>query len=122
MTDRLAFPFEIGTLGTPRTTSGDDLARQQLEQLLFTIQGERANRPTFGCGVQQLVFSTTSREACAAAEYLISNNIRQHLPDIALDAVRVTPQDETLHIDILYTLRATGEERAASFATGGGNP
>ena len=59
----LTFPFHIGDLGAPATSPRTLAVRQQLEQLLFTIPGERVNRPTFGCGVQRLVFGGCSPES-----------------------------------------------------------
>lgn len=115
MGGNLYFPFQIGSLGVPRTASRSETIRQKLEQLLFTLPGERVNRPDYGCGVQQLVFAGAGRETATAAEYLISSNIVRNLPEVDLDAVRVTAADATLYIDILYTVPDTGEEAAASF-------
>jgi phage baseplate assembly protein W len=86
-----------------------------LHQLLFTRRGERVNRPRYGCGVQELVFAGAGREAAAAAEFTIATDIRRHMPDVKLDAVRVTTSEATLFIDVLYTLVASGEELAATF-------
>ncbi len=118
MSRSLAFPFRIGDLGAPATVPRAQAIRQQLEQLLFTLPAERVNRPTFGCGVQRLVFSGCSPEAAAAAEYIIGINVQKFMADaITLDAVRVTadPAQATLYVDILYTLLETGEERAETF-------
>lgn len=112
----LFFPFQIGSLGLPRAASRGETIRHKLEQLLFTLPGERVNRPDYGCGVQQLIFAGAGREAATAAEYLISSNITRNLPEVNLDAVRVTAADATLYVDILYTVPDTGEEAAASFA------
>jgi Bacteriophage baseplate protein W len=119
MARSLAFPFHIGDLGAPATAPRTQSIRQQLEQLLFTIPGERVNRPTFGCGVQRLVFGGCSPEAAAAAEYIIRVNVQEFMEEIVVvDAVKVTadPEAATLFVDILYTLIETGEERAESFS------
>ena len=118
MARNLAFPFRIGDLGAPVTSPRTQAIRQQIDQLLFTLPGERVNRPTFGCGVQQLVFSGCSPEAAAAAEYIIRVNIQRFMSDVVkLDAVQVTADVDaaTLYIDVLYTLLETGEERAETF-------
>jgi phage baseplate assembly protein W len=118
MARSLAFPFHIGDLGAPATAPRTTVIRQQLEQLLFTLPGERANRPTFGCGVQRLVFGGCSPEVAAAAEYIIRINVRDFMADVLkVDAVRVSSDAEqaTLFVDILYTLIETGEERADTF-------
>ena len=114
----LAFPFHIGDLGAPATSPRTLAIRQQLDQLLFTLPGERVNRPTFGCGVQRLVFGGCDREAAAAAEYIVRLNVQEFMGDVlTVDAVKVTadPEAATLFVDVLYTLIETGEERAETF-------
>ncbi|WP_437942633.1 GPW/gp25 family protein [Sorangium sp. So ce341] len=112
----LYFPFQVGDLGTPRTAGRALAIRHQIEQLLFTLPGERVRRPSFGCGVQRMVFAGASQELAAAAEYTIRVALRTYLGDeIRVDAVRVGARDATITIDILYTLLATGEEQAETF-------
>ncbi|HZH03072.1 MAG TPA: GPW/gp25 family protein [Myxococcaceae bacterium] len=112
----LHFPFQLGDRGVPLTANYLQTVRQQLEQLLFTVPGERVNRPRFGCGIQRLVFGSASPEAATAAEYVIKINIQEFMGELVkLDAVKVTAEDATLFVDILYTLRDTGEERAETF-------
>ena len=118
MARSLSFPFQIGDLGVPMTAPRTKVIRHQIEQLLFTLPGERVNRPGFGCGVQRLVFGGCSPEAAAAAEYIIRLNIQEFMRDVVrIDAVKVTaaPESATLFVDILYTLLETGEERAETF-------
>jgi uncharacterized protein len=111
----LSFPFRTADRGVAATSPRADVVRQQLEQLLLTLPGERVNRPDFGCGVQRLVFAGASAEVAAAAEYVIGTAIRRFLADVLqLDAVRITVEDTTLAVDVLYTLPDTGEELAAS--------
>ena len=115
MTRNLAFPFQISDAGPPRTVGPEELVRQQLEQLLFTLPGERVNRPDYGCGVQRLVFAKTSPETIATAEYVIGLGVRRHLSDLVrFDAVKVWVADAELHIDLLYTLVDTNLEQALS--------
>lgn len=113
----MTFPFQVSDRGVASTSARPQAVRQQLEQLLMTIPGERVNRPDFGCGIQRLVFAGASPEAAAAAEYVIGTAVRRFLRDlVVLDAVRVTVDGTTVFVDILYTLVGTGEELAASFS------
>jgi phage baseplate assembly protein W len=119
MSRSLSFPFAISELGAPQVSPHLRTIREQVEQILFTIPGERVNRPSFGCGVQRLVFGGCSREVAAASEYVINVNLREFMGDvITVDAVRVTADAEqaTLVVDLLYTVKTTGEERADSFS------
>jgi uncharacterized protein len=112
----MTFPFQASDRGVVATSPRGDAIRQQLEQLLMTIPGERVNRPDFGCGVQRLVFAGASPETAAGAEYVIATSIRRFLRDLVrLDAVRVTIDATTLYVDVLYTAVDTGEELASSF-------
>ncbi len=110
-------PFQIGALGQPRGAGRERVIQQQIEQVLFTLPGERVNRPDFGCGVQRLVFAGASPEIAAAAEYVIRIGLTRFLSDvIRVDTVRVTADEASLFVDVLYTLQATGEEAAFSAA------
>jgi phage baseplate assembly protein W len=113
----LGFPFRIGDRGHAHEAGTiATLARAQLQQLLFTAPGERVDRPDFGCGLHLLVFEPASSERVAVTEYLVATAIRQHLDRLlSLDAVRVTVDDTTLVVDVLYTLRDDGQELAATF-------
>src|SRR5690349_16891829 len=102
MARALRYPFTISDLGTPHTSPRLRSIREQIEQILFTVPGERVNRPRFGCGIQRLVFSGASAEIAASAEYVIQVNLREFLGDlIVLDAVRVNadPESATLFVD-----------------------
>ncbi len=112
----LFVPFQIGDLGAPRAAGRATAVRQMIEQLLFTLPGERVNRPELGCGVQRLVFTGASAETAVATEYVIRVSLTRFLADVlTVDAVRVTVDGVTLVIDILYTLTETGEELAETF-------
>jgi uncharacterized protein len=117
MDQAMSFPFRVTELGAAALSSRQQVAREALEQLLLTFPGERVNRPNFGCGIQRLVFDGTDPVALATAEYVINTSVRQYLSELlALDAVRVTVEDSTVIIDILYTLVGTGEESALTIA------
>ncbi len=116
MSRNLTFPFQIGALGVPRTTVPPDVIREQLIQLLFTLPGERVNRPSFGCGVQRLVFEGVSPEVVAATEYVVESAIQEHLRSlIDLERVRVTADEALLLIHVRFVVRASGERHDERF-------
>lgn len=117
MNQALDLPFRITDRGTARGTSSTaEQARAQLRQLLFTARGERVDRPDFGCGLHLLVFSGNDPAREATTEYLVRTAVTTYLRRLlTLDAVRLTVDDTTLVVDVLYTLRESGEERADTF-------
>ena len=110
------YPYHFD--GRHRTAEAQPAAhvRQLIEQLLFTQPGERVNRPDFGSGVMQLVFSAASPEVAATAEFLIRGGLQQFLADrIAVSGVSVNAVEARLEITIDYTILATGEAQTATF-------
>ena len=72
-----------------------------IEQVLFTAPGERVNRPTFGCGLMQLVFAPNSDALAATSQLLIQGALQQLLGDlIVVDSVQVENDDATLRVTI----------------------
>jgi phage baseplate assembly protein W len=93
--------------------------REMIEQLLFTRQGERVNRPDFGSGLMHAVFAPNSPEIAAAIEFSTRASLQRHLGDlIEVTRLSVTADDAALVIDIDYALRASGETSSATFRTG----
>ena len=106
----IAFPYQLDTLGTTALcASTDDHIAQMLEQLLFTRPGERVNRPTFGCGLLDLVFSPTSPEVAAALSITVSAAVEQWLGDVVrIQSVEVGSVVNTLTVALSYIVIATG--------------
>jgi phage baseplate assembly protein W len=117
----LAYPFAFDDHG--RTAAPDTWAehvRELVEQLLWTAPGERVNRPDFGTGVLQLVFAPNSPELAATLQFTLQASLEQVLGDVLrVDALAVQADDATLHVDITYTLRVTGEQVSVSLSSGG---
>ena len=115
-TMNIDFPFHFDTRGRTATTDDDDHVRDMIEQLLFTNPGERVNRPDFGSGVQQLVFTPNSPELAATLQFTMQAALQRWLGDvIEVRELTVTSQDATLSISLKYAVRRTQEERTAEF-------
>jgi uncharacterized protein len=100
------YPLRIANNGRTEVINQDDHVRQLIEQVLFTNQGERVNRPTFGTGINQLIFSPLSDEIATATQFLIQGSLQQWLSDsITVKSVNVNSVDSTLNIIVQYTLK-----------------
>jgi uncharacterized protein len=110
------YPFSFDNRGRTSDTTTDDHIRDLIEQLLFTSPGERVNRPTFGCGLNQLVFAPNSPELAAATQFLVQGGLQQWLGDlIVVDSVQVESVDATLRVTISYLVRRTNQTQSATF-------
>jgi uncharacterized protein len=110
------YPFHFDEQGRTARTTAEDHLRDLIEQVLFTSPGERVNRPTFGCGLMQLVFAPNSGELAAASQLLVQGALQQWLGDvIAVELVQVDASGPTLRVMIQYSDRRTLARDTAEF-------
>lgn len=112
----VAFPLSTRATGGTASVGYAAHVQQLVEQVLFTSPGERVNRPTFGCGLEDLVFGTLSEELVAATRFVVRANLQSWLRDeIRVDDVTVTTNGGELTVAVTYALLATGEAQTAVF-------
>lgn len=96
--------------------------RGLIESVLFTRPGERVNRPTFGSGVDRLVFAPAGDETTHTTRALVQAALQQWLGDqIRVDEIGVVADDSRLTVTVVYTpLRApAGDQRRVVQVAGG---
>ncbi|MFJ3306454.1 GPW/gp25 family protein [Streptomyces sp. NPDC086549] len=121
MSTHLDFPFQVDAHGRSARTTDEGHVRDLIEQLLFTVPGERVNRPDFGSGVLQLVFAPGSPELAGAVEYSLQAALQRWLADvIQVERVEVETEEAELRITVGYVLLATGEAGTAVLERGTG--
>lgn len=110
------FPFHFDNSGRTAITGDDDHIRNMIEQFLFTNTGERVNRPDFGSGLLQLVFSPNSPELAAVVQHTIQAGLQRWLGDVILvKAVEVNSEESALHVTVNYQIHRSQETRVATF-------
>ena len=113
------YPYRIDGRGRTAITDEDDYIRDLIEQVLFTVPGERLNRPDFGCGLLQLVFAPNSNELAAAMQFTVGAALQQWLGDLVqIQEVRVDADDATLNASVAYVVSRTQQQRVAQFTRG----
>src|SRR5687767_6502610 len=75
----LGFPLHVGPDRGIGVVDLEDDVRAMIEQILFTLPGERVNRPTFGVGVQRYVFEPNSDALVARLRVALDENVYEHL-------------------------------------------
>ena len=113
----IAYPFRINGRGRTADAGRDEHIRQMIEQVLFTSPGERVNRPTFGTGLQQLVFAPNGEEIATATEFVVQAALQEWLGEvIQVEAVKVESREATLEITVQYLVRRTQQRQVAQFS------
>lgn len=110
------FPFHFDNRGRTATTDDDEHIRDMIEQFLFTSSGERVNRPEFGSGLLQLIFSPNSPELASTLQFTVQAGLQQWLGDIIeVQALEVISEDAKLQVEISYMVRRNLELRSTTF-------
>jgi Bacteriophage baseplate protein W len=116
---QLDYPYHFDTRGRTAETSEEEHIRDLIEQVLFTAPGERVNRPTFGCGLLQLVFAPNSDALAATSQFLVQGALQQWLGDLILtESVEVEAEDAALRVRIQFVIRRTQTRQSAEFTRG----
>lgn len=121
----IAFPYRVDGTGRTAAAENDDAhIRDLIEQVLFTVPGERVMRPDFGCGLLQLVFAPNNVALVATLQALVQGALQQTLGlRIRVDDVNAFSEDATLTVEVQYTVLRTQVTHSASFrreSSGGG--
>jgi uncharacterized protein len=113
----IAYPFGIDGRGRIADATDNQHIQQMIEQVLFTLPGERVNRPDFGSNLQQLVFSPNSFELSAATEFIVKGALEQWLGDvIQVEVVQIATEEATLQVTIQYVVRRTQQRQIGVFS------
>lgn len=114
---QIDYPFHFDSRKKTALTDEDDHIRDMILQTLFTAQGERVNRPDFGCGLMQLVFAPNSDELASATQFLVQGALQKWLGDlIRVESVSVKSDEATLYISIQYVVLTSQERQIAQFS------
>ncbi len=115
---QIAFPLHVDGRRRTAATEEEHL-RQLIEQVLFTAPGERVNRPDFGSGLQQLVFSPNSEELAPTVQSLVQGALQQWLGDrIRVEGVDVKSDHERMRVTVRYSILRNGERQVAVLERG----
>lgn len=117
MSININFPYQFDDLGSTAQTGEEEHIRDLIKQVLFTSPGERVNRPTFGCGLMQLVFAPNSDELAASTQFTVQGALQHWLGDLVqVEQVTVANNDSTLDVTVQYLVLKTRERRIAEFS------
>jgi hypothetical protein len=112
----LDYPYHFDSRGRTASTDYAAHVRDMVEQVLFTVPGERVNRPDFGSGLLQMVFAPNSGELATATQMLVQGALQNWLEDvIQVEDVTVTAEDSTLIVQVQYVIRRTQERQVEQF-------
>lgn len=112
----LAYPYQFDPRGRTGETGDPKHIRDLIEQLLFTMPGERVMRPDFGSGVTQLLFAPNSVELAGVTQMLVQAALQQWLSQlIVVQGVHIETNDMMLQVTVQYSILETDQLRVETF-------
>jgi phage baseplate assembly protein W len=105
-----SFPLKPDSGGALRFTGGEEKIRQSIWIILETAISERQMRPTFGCGIHDLVFQPNTAAFRGVVQQKVQDALTKWEPRIDVIDVRVeTPPEgrNYLLIRIDYRIRTS---------------
>lgn len=106
------YPFRVSRKGGIAQADMADHIQQLVEQLLFTLPGERVNRPDLGSGLMQLVFAPNNHALTTTFEFLIQGVLQAYLGNlIKLSALTVNSEDSIFSVTVQYTVLSTQQQQ-----------
>jgi len=109
---QFGFPYRIGPDGGTEGADLDAHIEQLIALVLFTAPGERVNRPDFGSGVRQLLFTENAPELATALQHLVQGSLQRFLADlIEVRGVAVAAEESTLSVLVQYQAIGSSETR-----------
>jgi uncharacterized protein len=104
----LGFPLRLGSDRGLAVVALEDSVRAMLEQILFTLPGERVNRPTFGVGVQRYVFEPNSPMLAERLRVALDENVYEYLgKGVRVLGVTVEQEAEQLRVRVAFEVVGT---------------
>jgi len=101
----VAFPLRIDGTGQVATSTYPRHVYEMIEQVLFTLPGERVNRPEFGSKVPFYVFQPIRPDLMGDAKSVVQLALQRWLADVInVESVSLVPKDTTVSIHIRYTI------------------
>lgn len=110
----VSFPLRVGPDGGIVWSSGELNVRECICTILRTAPGERVERPTFGAGLDRILFEPNSTATLRLIQDQVTQAIGLWEPRVSLNNVTATvnatdPRD--VDVTITYTLIATGVQQ-----------
>ena len=105
-----SFPVQTDDQGQISLAGQDEAIRQSIRLIIETAKGERLMRPTFGCGIHDLVFAPNDPLTAARASFEVREALIDWEPRIEVlnvQAQLATAEENTLLLDVQYRVRST---------------
>ena len=118
----VSFPVRVGPDGGIVWSTGELNVRECICTILRTAPGERVERPTFGAGLDRILFEPNSTATLRLIQDRVTKAIGLWEPRVSLNNVTATvnaTDARDVDVAITYTLIATGVQQRLQMTVSG---
>jgi phage baseplate assembly protein W len=108
------FPVAVNLTGGIATSSFEENVRESVFVIIGTAQGERVNRPEFGCRIHDLMFAPNTPLTAARAAHFVEEALWQwerRVEDLKVTAVPNPDEPNRLDITVRYRIVGKADEK-----------
>jgi phage baseplate assembly protein W len=116
----LSLPLQMGTATFNQTYDNLVQLKSNVKNLLLTNRGERLGLPTFGCGLQQLLFEQNTEDLEDKIYNEIEKSISYWLPQLSIQSIEISSNDQdkdnnSLNVSIVFTANYNQQNFSVDF-------
>lgn len=83
--------------------TNENSIKKQMRNLLLTDKYERPFMPSYGCSIRSILFDNLTDQTALVAKDVITEAVKNHMPHVRVLAVQVTPMEQGVTIEIVFT-------------------
>lgn len=122
----ILFPFQIDASGRVSSTNDpNQIVRQRIEQIVFTMFNERVMRPDFGSGAMEFLFEGEGTGFEMLMVDRIKTDVQNLTTGITVNSVELDTShwadDAVVGVNISYSYEVLGDRFTSQFITNVGN-
>jgi phage baseplate assembly protein W len=120
----ISLPIQITDTAFTQTYQTIDQVRSNIKNLLLTKKGERLMQPTFGSGLQEVLFEQITDETAAKIETSIVSALEKWLPyvsvaDISVDINNQLKDTNSVGVSIKFSIAGNPDLSTVTFTVQG---
>lgn len=95
--------------------TNENSIKKQMRNLLLTNKYERPFLPSYGCSIRSVLFDNLTDQTALIIKDLITEAVKNHMPHVRVLAVQVTPMENGVTIEVVFSALNTEGNQYLSF-------
>jgi phage baseplate assembly protein W len=120
----ISLPIQITNTAFEQTFTTIEQVKSNIKNLLLTKKGERIMQPTFGSGLQEVLFEQNVNDFESRIEDTINESLEQWLPYVTAEEIDIDASDELrdanrINVSVKFRIGNNADLNEVTFITQG---